>query len=132
MKSLIERNDRRKFRRHHVNDGARIIFNLDYKIHGQIINISQGGLSFCYVNTKDLKISGLETDVYLDNNGKFIAKLACKVIWDRKVSYSSTKGHDLIRECGIRFQDCSPNQIAQLNTFFNRDLVELKEYGLSN
>ena len=120
-------NDRRQNKRHHVNDGAHAIINLDFQIQGQIINISKEGLSFCYVNRDDIELLDIETDVYLDNNGTFVAKIPCKVIWDQKISYSATKGQNLIRECGVEFTRCSENQLAQLNHFFKKKMLDTKE-----
>lgn len=125
--NLTERNERRQYKRHLVNEGAQAIINLDFQIQGQIINISKEGLSFCYVNKKDLELLDIETDVYLDNNGTFIAKIPCKVVWDKKISYSATKGQDLIRECGLEFTKCSENQLAQLNNFFSKKIINVSE-----
>jgi hypothetical protein len=120
--------ERRKHERFKVKNGA-IAINRMSNVLGttqkycQIINISQGGLAFRYINrTSESNKPGKLDLLFIQDSicCTFSKYLSLQTIWfsnlDKKTSVSKLK----IRQQGAQFGEMAPKQIAQLDRFLEK------------
>lgn len=83
-------------------------FGLPY----HLVNISEGGMAFRYLNTRPLPLTGSQMDIYLDED-LYVGRLPVTVVADRQLA------DDCIakRHCCVRFGNLTPAQQIQLQAF---------------
>jgi c-di-GMP-binding flagellar brake protein YcgR len=83
-------------------------FGLPY----HLVDISEGGMAFRYLNSSQLSLTGSQMDIYL-NNDLQVGRLPVTVVADRQLA------DDFIpkRHCCVRFGNLTPAQQIQLRDF---------------
>ena len=85
---------------------------------GRLTNISKGGLSFQYSAPKQQSNSSTHLDLFTGNNGFYLSRLACKVIYDNRLFEDNTSSTSLEhRRCGLEFGETTEVQAAQLELY---------------
>ncbi|MBU0544273.1 MAG: PilZ domain-containing protein, partial [Proteobacteria bacterium] len=105
--------ERRKHKRHRLKEGAFVATagNL-----GQILDISEVGLAFSYVNLDDQTNDTGELDIIF-NGSDLLNNLPYKAV-SEKVTESKFSRHPIvIKRCGLLFRELSSAQKAELETF---------------
>lgn len=80
---------------------------------GEIIDISMGGLAFSYVEREDWDGESFDRGVLMGEQDLYIEDISLKVISDCAIN----SGISLIRRCGVKFEQLTPKQMAQLEYF---------------
>lgn len=77
-----------------------------------LVDISEGGMAFRYLNASPLPLTGSQMDIYLDED-LYIGRMPVTVVDDRQLA------GDFIpeRHCCVRFGKLTPAQQIQLQTF---------------
>jgi len=83
----------------------------------QIVDISRGGLAFCYVATKKLLKGTFELDILSENIGLSLEKLKVQIVSDIPIGKELFLGFIPIRRCGAKFTDLTVDQIRELEYF---------------
>jgi len=121
----------RKHERYKVKNGAIAIIRLSNVLstsqkYGQIINISQGGLAFRYIDRTGDSNEPVKLDLlFIEDSicSAYLKYLSLQTIWvsyvDSKTSVSQLK----IKQQGVQFGKLVPNQIAQLDRFLEKCTV---------
>jgi len=114
---LSELIDRRRDNRFEVVRGAVAIHKNDYSKHGQIIDISRGGLAFCYDESEDMTKEFAEFAISFSAGDFYLDKIPCKVI-----SYCSANdiiplNHENMRRVGVQLGELTQKQTDQLEFF---------------
>ena len=120
--------ERRKHERFKVKNGAITIIRLSNVLastqkYGQIINISQGGLAFRYIDRNGESNEPVKLDLLFIHDSIcsiYLKYLSLQTIWvsylDNKASVSELK----IKQQGVQFGKMVPNQITQLDRFLKK------------
>ena len=110
--------ERRQSRRYKANPGAFAAIS-DTSMAGQIINISQGGLSFKYMNEDIENSSGgpPEMALALVGNKRFINQLDFKIIRDYPVLSMSPFSSLEFRRCHLQFIEIDALKQAELEDY---------------
>jgi hypothetical protein len=123
--------ERRKHERFKVKNGAIAIIRLSNVLattqkYGQIINISQGGLAFRYIDRTGDSNEPVKLDLlFIEDSicSAYLKYVSLKPVWvshlDSKTSVSQLK----IKQQGGQFGKMVPNQIAQLDRFLEKCTV---------
>jgi hypothetical protein len=131
MTNKKEFTERRKHERFKVKNGAIAIIRLSDSIsasqkYGQITNISQGGLSFRYIDRTGESNEPVKLDLLFIQDSictAYLKYLSLQTVWvshsDSKTSVSELK----IKQQGVQFGKMVPNQIAQLDRFLEKCTV---------
>ncbi len=77
-----------------------------------LVDISEGGMAFRYLNTTPLPLTNSQMDIYLDED-LYIGRVPVTVVDDRPVAGNSIP----TRHCGVRFGTLTPAQQIQIQTF---------------
>ena len=113
--------ERRKHRRIEVIGAADgILAGPRYTKWVQILDISRGGLSFCYAATHKLMNGSFEVDILSDQPGLELDKLKIEVVSDVQIGRELFLGFIPIRRCGAKFTDLTAVQIHQLAGFLEK------------
>lgn len=96
-----------------------IVYNGE--IFGQLLDISQGGLSFVYSkNQNRINDMFFEVDILCCNKKLHITKILCKSVMDLIHPKNSDFNNGETRRRCVQFSAISPFQIAQLEHYFQR------------
>ncbi len=107
--------DKRKHARFVVKPGVNVMTSDKCTLLGPLIDISQGGLAFHYINTdfqayneSAICLAAPKDDLFMDN-------LTIKTVYD--VEVSSNEDDDILveRRCGAQFLELIPEQVLQLD-----------------
>ena len=90
---------------------------------GELLDISRGGLCFQYLHKPnpagDVSTS-LKIDIFIVNNGYYLPKVPCKLIYDEKKEETALFRMSLeFRRCGLEFGELSKEQNSQLELYLN-------------
>jgi hypothetical protein len=115
-------NERRMYKRFQVKDWIFSVLVPRYDRLGKIIDISKGGLSFNYIARHEdeetcKKSSSFAIEVFEGGAGKSLVRLPCKAIYARDAEDAQPGDLAAIRRCGVEFDDLSPSQAVQLESF---------------
>ena len=109
--------EKRKHLRFQTHEGSYAVLKTDSIKVGQIINISKGGLSLCYIgNGKPIK--GLHNiDIFFSSKQFYLKGIpfisVSDFYIDNKVPFSTI----LMKQCGGQFGELTHSQIYQLDYF---------------
>jgi hypothetical protein len=117
--------ERRKYERFKVKNGAIAIIRLSNVLastqkYGQIINISQGGLAFRYIDRTDELNEPVKLDLLFIQESicsTYLKYLSSKTIWVSHLDSKNTFSQLKIKQQGVQFGKMVPNQITQLDRF---------------
>ena len=91
----------------------------DFTKLGKLINISKRGLAFQYIGPKEESRVPTHLDLFTGNNGFYLSRLACKVIYDSRLFEEDTSSTSLEhRRCGLEFGEATEVQENQLELYF--------------
>ena len=129
MIKAVDRIERRKHARIEVIGAADgILAGPRHTKWVQIIDISRGGLSFCYAATHRLGKGLFEVDILSDHPGLGLDKFRIEVVSDVQIGRELFLGFIPIRRCGAEFKELTPEQTHQLTCFLkNRDVSDTSQ-----
>lgn len=107
--------DRRRHPRFQVQQQAFVAVTGDeIGLPYHLVDISEGGMSFRYINTTALPLTDSQIDIFM-NGDLCIGRLPITVVDDRRLE------SDLMptRHCGVRFGELTAVQQVQLQTFLS-------------
>ena len=91
----------------------------DFTKLGKLIDISRGGLAFRYIGPEEESRGPTQLDLFTGNNGFYLSRLPCKVIYDASSLKKETSSPLLERRrCGLEFGEATEAQTAQLDLYF--------------
>jgi hypothetical protein len=91
----------------------------------QIMDVSKGGLAFCYVATSRLMNGSFELEILSDRDGLCLENLKIEVVSDLQIGHELFLGFIPIRRCGAKFMELTTYQTHELESF-------LKNSGLND
>jgi hypothetical protein len=124
MKNFIVRilaRKHRKDKRHQVHEGVLVVVDPHSEKKDKIIDISLGGLAFCYDNERNRPDEIFEIDIYIDNE-LYLKKLKVKLISETEIGEVPFESANVRRLSG-QFMWWEPLQKADLDSL-------LKKYGI--
>ena len=124
MKNFIVRllaRKHRKDKRHQVHEGVLVVVDPNSEKKDKIIDISLGGLAFCYDNERNRPDEIFEIDIYIDNE-LYLKKLKVKLISETEIGEVPFESANVRRLSG-QFMWWEPLQKADLDSL-------LKKYGI--
>ncbi len=121
----------RKHGRFKVKEGAVVQLTTDPSKQGQIIDISKGGLAFCYAKDKKWEDLFFELTIKTPDNGFSLDKIPCKKISNVNMLHESPFRQGKKNRCGVRFETLTHNQINGLEFFIQNYTISKIGPGLN-
>ncbi|MBW2594106.1 MAG: PilZ domain-containing protein [Deltaproteobacteria bacterium] len=84
---------------------------------GRVLDISKGGLSFSYPETKQHPRQSLGLEILLADCGFYLEKVPFKVVSDIKMPHEIPKDSITNWRCSVKFGTLKQNQAARLHHF---------------
>ena len=109
--------ERRTHQRFKVQHGA--IASAQLTVVGQIINISHGGLSFWYVDSRERSKESCRLTISLADSTFNLSMIPFKVVWDLPMPETLPCGAFPLRYCGVEFGDLADYQKLGLQFFIH-------------
>ncbi len=107
--------ERRKKRRYQVKKGAFAAVRPLYEKIGRIINISQGGLAFRYMDIGNQEKGTRELDIFVISDAFRLDRIPAKIISDSDVPEKPSPGSLPLRHCRVEFGELNRDQAVQLD-----------------
>ena len=140
MPEFQKKVERRKHKRFSANDGTfAVVRSSDAPLHrikkmsmgeiacavyrskpakvGQIINLSQGGLSFSYIDRNESSSNAFEMDIIAADNSFYLDKLTFKTIMDVETSEEPSFSPITVKRQGVQFVGLTFKQLSKLEHF---------------
>ena len=121
MSESSEYEERRQHHRTSVSTGViAVLISSSPEIIGSVSDISLGGAKITYHNPKNRASNYFTNKVDLISDDRFVEAIPCSNAWDRAIEANDLLEADDLRQCGIRFDGLTPNQLFLLRGFMNR------------
>jgi hypothetical protein len=128
MTSKKEFTERRKHERFKVKNGAIAIIRLSNVLgttqkYGQIINISQSGLAFRYIDRTGRSNEPVKLDLlFIEDSicSAYLKYLSLQTVWESNLDSKTSVSELKIKQQGVQIGKMVPNQIAQLGRFLEK------------
>lgn len=115
--------ERRKTKRFCATKGAFAVVKPDYSLMGPIVDISMGGVSFRYLDSKD-KVENVSVISLLYVNKYIFENIQVETVSDFKEETPFASGCTRLRRQGLKFKNLLPHQISQLEDFIQNCTVQ--------
>ncbi|NTV13227.1 MAG: PilZ domain-containing protein [Desulfobulbaceae bacterium] len=92
---------------------------------GEIIDISMGGLAFSYLEREDWTDDTFDRGMLLGEQDLRIEDIQLKVISDCAIN----SGFSVVRRCGVKFEQLTAKQLAQLEYFIWANTIASDDDG---
>ena len=119
--------ERREHKRFEVRSGAFAVLSTPEsrftKRVGQIIDISMGGLAFCYIATEEPSNGESELKIITTNNGFHLDRLPSRTVSDFETPDESPFTSISMRRSGLQFGRLTEEQISMLEHFILQHTV---------
>jgi hypothetical protein len=107
--------ERRFHQRFEACSGA--IASPRFELVGQIVNISETGLEFRYVASRERTQESTVLSIDLTDHTFRLAQLPFKVVWDFATPQDFSTGPVSLRHCGVEFRNLTDDQRRALRYF---------------
>ena len=84
---------------------------------GQIVNISQGGLAFRYIDSKLELNESFELDILFARDAFYLKKVPFRIVSDFNRVSKLSVGTFKMKQQGVQFGEMMPDQQSQLDLF---------------
>jgi hypothetical protein len=119
--------ERRKSKRYKAVEGAYAAISPHSNKLGQIIDISMGGLTFKYIDTKGEnanKQNPSEESIFLSSKGFYVGDLPFKTVSDNEVTNTPSLSAMKVRERHVQFTDLSFKQLFDLDYYLRNNAFD--------
>jgi hypothetical protein len=124
MQTIDSFMERRKHQRFQLKPGAYAVLSPNLIKLGQIIDISESGLSFRYIRYRTGKHDDSDSDVLLYGKNMYVDKIPFQVVADVELSNPGIFSSVLMNKFSVSFKKLSQEQIKKINLFINNHVVD--------
>ena len=122
--------ERRKSARLHPKEPTFVVVRPEFSRSGELFNISRGGLCFQYLrglNPGDNRVTPLKIDMFIINNGYYLPKVPCILIYDVEKRGPTFPMSLEFRRCGLQFGKLSHEQTRQVGIYLSNHTERMKK-----
>ncbi len=117
LRTILKHNiDRRKYKRFNLNKGAFAKPPTNFSQHVRIINISKGGLAFCYKEKKEQPNDTAKHSINILIDNYNLCDIPYRTISDSPLAETSSFKPEWLGRCSIQFIDLTPAHTEQLDS----------------
>lgn len=116
--------DRRKHKRYQVKDG---VYAINSCKSGLITDISMGGLTFRYIDRKELSKQPCELDILYEADDFYLDRIPFISVSDFLAKSETPDGALVVKRHAIRFTGMTESQKEQLGLFIQKHTMEKKQ-----
>ena len=113
--------ERRRHKRFQVANRALVVLRPYYTKLGRMVDVSMGGLSFTYLESRQTPQQSFELDVLSEDFSALVRQLPFEIVsekQDEKVPFSS--GTVPVKRCRVKFKGLSGKQKTLLQSFIKK------------
>ncbi len=113
--------ERRQHQREQVSSNViAVLITSSPEIIGSVKDISLGGIRITYYDPRNINFDYSKLKVDLISDDRFVEAIPCSNAWDCVVKANEPMATEDLRQCGIQFEEMTPNQLFLLRGFINR------------
>jgi hypothetical protein len=122
---MEESAEQRRQKRFRVKQGAFAGLGHQFRPVGQVTDISSGGLSFRYVASRERTNTSSILKIALTTDSSFhFDNVPVKPVWDLAIPSAFSSGSITMRQCGVQFQEMTPDQKFDLGYFIQNHTAD--------
>jgi len=118
MAKVEQTTERRKHERLQLHAMSFATISAHPRIAGQILNISEAGLSFRYIASRNRLTDACNLNILVADGSFRLHNLPIKPVWDHAMPDDFSSGLISMRHCAVRFGDLSDEQRSDLKILF--------------
>ena len=126
MAKVEKTTERRVHERHRLHTGAFATLSPP-RVAGQILNISEGGLSFRYIANRNRLMGTTHVNILMTSGSFALRNLPVKPVWDHATPEDFSTGLTSMRNCAVRFEDLKDDQRSSLKILFQNHMTSPEE-----
>lgn len=108
-------NNKRHYSRFWIQEYAYVVLRPLSKKFGQVVDISLGGLSFCYPDTDKERSDAYMLDIFLVGDHFYLDKVPFKTVSERNIEIELPDSSLTLKQCGVKFDGLTAEQIQRLD-----------------
>ncbi len=112
--------ERRSFKRRETREGLFAVTEPYTAVHGRVVNLSESGLTFQYVDKKERPEDNFNLSVFLKGNGILLESVEVKTVSDFEMDYFDQVELLNLRLCGVKFLYLKKSQQMQLELILKK------------
>ena len=114
--------ERRAHARKPINEGAYALLRDDESHRlGQIQDMSQGGLAFCYLPDQEQDITGqVSLTLFFSGNGFFMEDIPVRVVYEDRIPAKVLVGSLTMRKCAVEFAHLDEHHRLGISEFLDK------------
>lgn len=124
--------ERRRHERFKVQGSALAALRRTPTVAGRVINISEGGLSFLYVASRQRSKECSHLNLLVDKSGAHFKTLPFTSVWDSAMPDAFSHGPISIRQCGVAFGQLMDEERRDLKAFIRNHTTHEGQGPVSN
>lgn len=114
--------EQRRCERIQIDDGAiAMLRSNSFSVVGEVKDISLSGIRLSYIDRGVEQHDLSSLNLLLKKGDFFLPDIKCEVVWDRVRENLSTHRLIIVVECGLHFDNLTPEQTALLESFLVRN-----------
>lgn len=111
--------ERRQHERLQFYDGAFATLILSPPVTGQILNISESGLAFRCIASRDYLKDTSDLNIVFNNGNVGLHNIPVKPIWDHAIPENGCSSLISTRHCAVKFGDLTDKQRSYMKIIFH-------------
>ena len=114
--------ERRAHTRNTINEGGYALLRDDgtHRL-GQVLDMSQGGLAFCYLPDSDDDLEGqVSLTLFYSGNGFFMENIPVRVVYEDRIPAKVLVGSLTMHKCAVEFTQLSEEQRLGVEEFLEK------------
>ncbi|MFH2219685.1 MAG: PilZ domain-containing protein [Pseudomonadota bacterium] len=115
--------ENRNHQRFIAREGAFATLWPSFKKNGEMIDISEGGLAFCYFTNTVFKNGSKEVDIFLQDHSFYLDSLPCRIVYEIASPVNPSSTTETKVRVGVQFKDIDPGHLSRLNYFIQNYTV---------
>ena len=114
--------ERRAHVRMPINEGGYAMLRDDESHRlGQILDMSRGGLAFCYLPDQDKDITGqVSLTLFFSGNGFFMEDIPVRVVYEDRIPAKVLVGSLTMRKCAVEFKPLNQHHRLGIAEFLDK------------
>lgn len=107
--------NKRQYFRFWIQEHAYVVLRPLSKKFGQIVDISMGGLSYCYPDANKEHSEAYLLDIFLVGDKFYLDKVPFRTVSERNIEIELPDNSLTLKQCGVRFDRLTTEQIQRLD-----------------
>ena len=115
--------ERREHERFEIPQGAYVTLGPGGRVMGKIVDISESGIAFGYIDGVEPSMGSDELDIFFMDSSLSLRKIPFTTVWNVEVPNEIRYSTEPMRRSGVQFKGLKRDQVSELKSFIKSQYV---------